>query len=242
MSDSYLPIGEYIKQGIVILLVITLSLFGIKSCRKYQKTRTVVIQLSSHASESAAYEQFYKEAARENLIQAMHQMYLGEQLGLTPNEIIDKVMIKDDGILASSSAKDLSSRKSLIRDALLSNYDNCKKLGIFDDITNLTVMSSGGLPTITKGPASGETVVILPIIDNAVLQGADKLLPNMVISPPKSNETTKAETHMQRARAKLLAKSLVDAQLIERDAYLKLEQHYDQILEKKIKDGQQSAP
>ena len=50
--------SEYVKQGIYAIIVIGIALFGIKSCRKFQQKRAVIVELSSCASESAAYEQF----------------------------------------------------------------------------------------------------------------------------------------------------------------------------------------
>jgi len=235
MPDHKLAISEYIKQGVFAVLIIAIALFGIKSCRTYQKKRQVVIELSNHAAESAAYEQFYKETAQENLLHAMYQMYLGTELGLTPKEVIDKVMKREEGLFSTDKADELPIRKTLIRDALLSNFDYCKKLGIFENTANLTALAEGELPTITKGPAEGELAVIRPIIASNILPGVDKLLPNMIISPPQKGKTQPKETLFDRARVKLLVKSLSDAELIERNAFNQVIEHYDQV--NKIEPG-----
>jgi hypothetical protein len=63
------------------------------------------------------------------------------------------------------------------------------------------------------------------------LPGVDKLLPNLVISPP-TIDGEKAETSINNfeiSRAKKLAESLADAALIERDAYVKVVEFYNQI-------------
>ena len=226
MSDYQQPISEYIKQGFFIIIVAAIALFGIKTCRKYQKKRQVVIELNSHANESAAYEQFYTETAHENLLKAMYQMHLGTELGLTANEIIDKVMQSEDGFLSSNKETNIPLRQELIRDALLSNFDNCKKLGLFNTPSNINSLSKGELPIITKGPATDETAIIRPIIVESILPGADKLMPNMIISPPTTEDIGKSESHLQRARAKLLLKSLAEASLIGREAYRKVLEHY----------------
>jgi len=235
MPDHHLPISEYIKQGVFAILIIAVALFGIKSCRTYQKKKQVVIELSNHAAESAAYEQFYKETAQENLLQAMYQMHLGTELGLTPNEVIDKVMKRKEGIFSTDKAEELPIRKTLIRDALLSNFDNCNKLGVFENSTNLTALEQGKLPTITKGPAEGELAIIRPIIHNNILPGVDKLLPNMIISPPQKGKYQPKETLFDRARVKLLVKSLSEAELIERNAFNQVIEHYNQV--NKIEPG-----
>lgn len=233
MSETYPHYSEYIKQGVFIIIVLAIALFGIKSCRNFQKKKAVTVELSAHASESAAYEQFYKESAQENLLKAMYQMHLGEELGLTPDEIIAKVIDSEKELFASGQEKQIPIRKALIRDALLSNYDNCHKLGIFDIPLNIDALAKGKMPTITKGQTANEEIVISSIISDKILPGVDKLLPNMIISPPRTKKTLDQETHFERARAKLLAESLSNAELIENDAYKKVVHAYDQLNEPK---------
>lgn len=226
MSDYQTPIIEYIKQGLFIIIIVAIAIFGIKSCRKFQKKKAILIELTSHAGESAAYEQFYTETAHENVLKAMYQMHLGSELGLTPNGMVNKVMNAEKGFFEDSEETDIPIRKELIRDALLSNFDNCLKLGLFDNASNIAAISEGEMPTITKGPATDEQVVILPIIPESVLPGSDKLMPNMMISPPPSSKKTSKETLIDRARAKRLLQSLAEAGLIERDAYKKVLEQY----------------
>ncbi len=231
MSKPEIIYSEYIKQGVFLAVIIGLCLFGIKSCRKHQQKRQVVVELSSHASESAAFEQFYQENARENLFKSMHQIHLGVELGLTPEEVLDKVMRVGADLFSPDDRDELPIRKVLIRDALLSNYDNCVKLGVFSDASNIDPLSKGDFPIISKGPAKGEHAIIQFIIPSSVLPGVDKLLPNLVISPPTS-EGEKPKTRINNfeiARAKKLAQQLADAALIERDAYKKIVTFYNQV-------------
>ena len=229
MSNNNTPVSEYIKQGVFLLLIASLALFGIKSCRTFQKKRQVVIELDSHINESAAYEQFYTETARENLVKAMYQMHLGAELGMTPLEILNKVYDREKEMFETQKEKQIPIREVLTRDALLSNYDNCLKLGIFDDPANLTELSYGELPTITKGPAKGQSAVIRPIISSFILPGVDKLLPNMIIGPPAENDLTSIDTQFDKARAKLLAHSLNRAKLIETSDLKKVVDYYDKL-------------
>jgi len=224
--------SEYLKQGVFAVIVIGIALFGIKSCRKFQQKRAVIIELSSCASESAAYEQFYTENASSNLYKSMHQMYLGVQLGLTPPEILQSVMDEDETMFSTEKKEELPIRQALIRDALLSNYDNCVKLAIFEDSNNIKSLSSGEAPTIKNGPDAGEVVKIQSIIPSYVLPGVDKLLPNLMISPPKqSAQQPKPATfnNFEIARAKNLAKSLASAGLIEQDAYNKIVEFFNTV-------------
>ena len=210
MANTQVHYSEYIKQGIFLILVLALALFGIKSCRKYQKKRDLIIELSSTASESAAYEQFYAENAHSNLYKSMYQMHLGAQLGLTPSEIIGSVMEEDEKMFSTEKKDDLPIRQELIRDALLSNYDNCVKLAIFEDANNLDQLSNGIPPIIQQGPAKGETAIIQLVIPSSVLPGVDKLLPNLMISPPQEYTKKAGSTafnNFEIARAKKLART-----------------------------------
>lgn len=235
MSNDHVHYSEYIKQGLFILCILGIALFGIKSCRKYQQKRAVIIELSSSASESAAYEQFYQENAHANLYKSMHQMHLGVQLGLTPPEILQDVMEEDEEMFSTETKSELPVRQALIRDALLSNYDNCVKLGIFEDSSNIDSLSRGEAPTIMTGPTEGETVSIQSIIPVSVLPGVDKLLPNLIISPPteatpnKDKKQPLSFNNFEIARAKNLAQSLATAGLIEKEAYKKIVAFYDKI-------------
>jgi len=230
MSDPQTPISEYVKQGVFIIAIVAIALFGIKTCRKYQKKRQVVVELSTHSSESAAYEQFYQDNARQNLFKAMHQIHLGVELGMTPGELLDKVMNKDSGeMFSTEEPKALSTRLELIRDALLSNYDNCLKLGIFDNQLNLDALKDGEFPTIAKGPSEGDEVIIDQIIPSYLLPGAEKLLPNLSIAPPldAGHDTSKNPSAFEIARSKLLVKELAAAGLIEKEVYAKVLKYYD---------------
>ncbi|BDS05842.1 hypothetical protein NT6N_08820 [Oceaniferula spumae] len=232
MSDTQLPVSEYVKQGIFIIAIIAIAIFGIKTCRKFQKKKQIVIELTSHASESAAYEQFYQDNANQNLLKALYQMQLGVELGMTPSEILDKVMQKDEGELFSTeNTEKLPVRQELIREALLSNYDNCLKLGLFDDQLNLNAMENGEIPSVTKGPAEGEEIVIQQILPASVLPGADKLLPNLSISPPLVDGQKKPAkpTDFEVARAKRLAQQLANADLIENEVYAKVLEYYEKL-------------
>ncbi|MCP5536093.1 MAG: hypothetical protein H7A51_07625 [Akkermansiaceae bacterium] len=232
MATTQVHYSEYIKQGLFIIVVIALALFGVKSCRKYQQKRAVIVELSSNASESAAYEQFYAENAQSNLYKSMHQMYLGVQLGLTPAEILASVMEVDDTFFSTEKDEELPIRQVLIRDALLSNYDNCVKLAIFEDANNIEQLADGQPPTIQSGPATGEKATLQQIIPGSVLPGVDKLLPNLVISPPQEVSSEAKATSFDDfkiARAKKLAQDLANAGLIERDAHKKIVEFYDRV-------------
>jgi len=234
MSDTQLPVSEYIKQGVFIIAILAICLFGIKTCRKFQHKKQILIELSSHSNESAAYEQFYPEGAQQNLLKAMFQIHSGVSLGVTPAELLDDIMNQQDSqFFSSEEPSELPIRKALIRDALLSNYDNCLKLGLFDNQLNLDALSKGEFPIISKGPTEGEEVLIQNIIPIPALAGADKLLPNMIISPPLSPEEKNSPellpTEFEVARAKRLAQQLATAELIEKKAYRQVINYYENL-------------
>ena len=135
--------------------------------------------------------------------------------------------------MVCSSTEDqpaLPIRQRIIRDSLLSNYDNCKKLDVFSDPENLVSLAKGELPIIMSGPSADQQVRILMIIPPYVLEGVDKLIPNLIISPPQTEEEKAAQKNLNNfeiARAKKFATSLSTAGLIEKDAYRKILAFYD---------------
>ena len=144
MSDTKLPVTEYIKQGIFAIVILSVAVFGIKSCRKHQQKRAIIIELTSHASESSAYEQFYAEDAQATLLKAMYQLHLAAELGHIPSEIMEDVMDESSNFMDSTDDDKLSPREILIKESLLNNYENCLKLGIFTDQSNLTKNKPAG--------------------------------------------------------------------------------------------------
>ena len=234
MANTSLPISEYVKQAVFIIIILAIAVFGIKSCRKYQNKRAIIVELTSHTSKSASYEQFYAKDAQSTLLKAMHQMHLAAELGMTPVEILQKVMEESEGLLDTDHKPELPASKQLIRDSLLSNYDNCKKLGIFSAPENIIALEKGELPIIQSGPATDEIAVIATIIPTSVLPGVDKLIPNLIISPPPPEDAPAAKQKLNNfeiARAKKFAESLASASLIEREAYKKVVEFYDQASE-----------
>jgi hypothetical protein len=230
MANTQLPISEYLKQGVFILIIISVALFGIKGCRKYQKKRAVIIQLTSQTSESSSYEQFYTTDAKATLLKTMYQMHLATELGMTPEETLKEVMEESEALLDTDNDRELPIRKAIIRDTLLSNFDNCKKLGIFADQSNLFALEKGEIPIIKIGPSANEDVVISTIIPSSVLDGVDKLIPNLVVSPPTENANNVANMKLNEfeiARAKQFAKALEDAELITQEAYKKIFDYYE---------------
>lgn len=153
----------------------------------------------------------------------------------TPLEILNKINGREKGFLVSQKEQKIPIREALIRDALISNYDNCLKLGIFEDPTNLTAISNGEFPTITKGPAKGQFAAIRSIISSSILPGAEKLLPNMIICPPIENGQATNNTQLDKARAKLLAQALSQANLIEVSDSKKVIDYYNRLDEARFK-------
>ncbi len=231
MSNTSLPASHYITKGIQITIVLAVCIFGFKSYQKFQAKKDLLAALSIHTSESASYEQFYQEDAHENILQAMYHLHNGVSTGKTPTEIINEVMAADEKEWFSSEEPEkLPLRKELIRDALINNYNHCLKLGIFEDRLNLKALSQGELPTINSGPSEGEKVIILNVISSRALPGAEKLLPNMIITPPfrnKDQRRTFKLTEFDITRAKNLAQQLSRAGLIEKPAYNTVIKYYE---------------
>ncbi|NNC87354.1 MAG: hypothetical protein HKN82_02710, partial [Akkermansiaceae bacterium] len=118
-------------------------------------------------------------------------------------------------------------RERLIRSAFLRNYDNCKRLDVFSDTISRKALAEGQAPQIGAGPDAGESVRIRYIIDPAASPGAEKIIPNLVISPPGLRDGKTDEFGI--AQAKNLAAALSQAGLIEHPARDRIIAHYERV-------------
>ena len=162
----------------------------------------------------------------------MYQLHLAAELGHIPSDIMEDVMDQSSTFMDSSEDNKLTPREQLIKESLLNNYENCIKLGIFTDPSNLTNLEKGELPIIKSGPSTDEEAVIETIVPSYVLEGVDKLIPNLVISPPsptQKNKTLKRLNEFEVARAKSFTQALVNARLIEGDSYKKITEYIEKV-------------
>ncbi|MFP6876981.1 MAG: hypothetical protein VCA37_09150 [Roseibacillus sp.] len=229
-----MSVGDLLRYLFMAAVAFVLLFVGLKIWGKQKAEKRVVRELRVLANPTSSFEQLYAEDAQKALFQSMAILYRAQtRLKTEPGEILQQVFHgKGDGALFPSTEFGRDSyvdpRETLIRDGLLRNYQHCRTLGLFDDSGSITALELGEAPDISAGPASGATVHIRHIIDPAVSPGVEKLIPNMVISPPIKGAKGKS-TDLEIKQAKSLASLLTSARLIERDAEDRIIEHYDKI-------------
>ncbi|MGB0775620.1 MAG: hypothetical protein ACPG32_10745 [Akkermansiaceae bacterium] len=228
MSDTKMPVSYYIKQGVIIALALGLALFGVKTCNRHQDGKAAVAELTPYASEASAFEQFYADNAKADLYKAMYQMHRGTELGMTAPEMLDEINgIEDGGWFSTTDKPTLTDKQRLIKESLLSNFDNCRKLGIFDEQENIDALAEGEPPEIMTGPMAGQKAVVLTVIPEKALPGVDKILPNLLIAPPGKPDTAeKIYTDFERERAVNLVVDLIRIRLLDQAALQKVSDYF----------------
>ena len=108
-----------------------------------------------------------------------------------------------------------------MRQTLLHNYENCRKLGLFTRRDAAAVLRTGELPAIEQGPATGQQPVIARILDPSFAPGLDKVVANLEIRPP--DEPPAADGIPRDAAARKLARSLAEEGVIDTDAVRRIE-------------------
>jgi len=226
-----MPIGDLLRYAFLTLLSLVLLAFGMKLWGKHKLEKQITHELESLTSTSSSFEQFYEADAKKSLFLTIYQLHLGEQkLGISPKELLDKVFDarKQDGIFDrtdSSPSRRIDPAKALIRNGLLRNYENSKRLGLFKDSLGLEILARGEAPQIQSGPASGKVVAVGFIISPEISPGIEKVIPNFIIRPPGPDNPQATEFEI--AQAKLLANSLHDSELLESKARDRIIKAYD---------------
>ena len=203
---------------------------GLKFWGKHKTQKEIVAELQSLTSTSSSFEQFYEADAHKTLYRSMHLLHRAEtELKKPPLETLNAVFgIRKPGMFDDEDTGESALSDQISRDGLLRNYDNCKRLGVFNDPLSRQALEKGEAPQIQEGPAAGDFAALQCIIDPAVAPGVEKIVPNLVISPPdkKKPETPNA---FQIAQALKLIESLEYADLLEREAADELRAHYEGI-------------
>ena len=229
-----MSVGDLLRYLFMAAVAFVLLFVGLKIWGKQKAAKRVVRELRVLTNPTSSFEQLYAEDAQKALFQSMAILYRADtRLKTEPGEILQQVFHgKGDGALFPTTdfGRDayVDPRETLIRDGLLRNYQHCRTLGLFDDLQGLTALEDGEAPDISTGRDAGATVHIRHIIDPAVSPGVEKLIPNMVISPPPKGSRAKV-TDLEIKQAKSLASLLTSARLIERDAEDRITEHYEKI-------------
>lgn len=205
---------EIITRAVVVILGIVAVLYGTSFYKKYQRKAAIVSELKSICSDSSFFHQFYEEDARKSLLRAVALIAEAKQLGMPPDKAIDAGLgIEDKFFATDADREEPPVGHEIVRTSLNGNYQNFIKLGYQPDFGTLEALKGGSIPAITGGPESGRKPVVVPLIPMKLSPGIEKVIANLEIRPPGSEE--RALTDIEVASAKKLARDLCDAHVIE---------------------------
>lgn len=228
-----MSVSDLLRYLFMAAVTIVILIVGMKLWGRQKTDRLIVRELRVLASETSSFEQITPEDAQAALFKSMFFLHLADsKLKKEPGEVLQKVFHgKGDGALFPSPEVGQTytdPRETLIREGLLRNYQHCRTLGIFKETDGLNALEEGKIPKIVSGSSAGSPVVIRHIIHKDVSPGIEKLIPNMVISPPAlEGEEDGIPTDLEITQAKTLASLLSGARLIERKAQDRIVEHYD---------------
>ncbi len=209
------PSPQYIltrAAGLLVLLVVVAITY--KFVKQRQRESVIIAELAAITTESSFFQQFYAEDARKSLIRAVGLIAEASSLGVAPNDAISRSLgIKPQMFTDDARHDEPPLRERIIRTCLRDNYVNFLKLGFKPDFYALDAMRQGKLPPIPSGPQSGHTPVISYFINPAVSPGMDRVIANLEIRPPASDDDKPSV--VQLASAKQLARDLTEAKIID---------------------------
>jgi hypothetical protein len=209
------PNPRYILTRAASLIALLVALlYGFSFFKKVQRKSNITSELQSITSDSSFFQQFYAADARKSLIRAIGLIAEATSLGVDPGKAIDRGMgLKDKWFENELEKNDPPTREKIIRTCLRCNYDNFVKLGYTADFHTLDSMKKGELPPIPTGPQTGRIPVISTLITPELSPGLEKVIANLVIRPPQSEDAKPSDIEI--AAAKQLARDLADARIIE---------------------------
>jgi len=206
-----------LTRAVGVILVIVIGLYALGYVKKRNKQAAIVAELKSLSSDSSFFRQFYAEAARKSLVQAVGLIAEANNLGLSPDAVINRGLGIEEKYFAMDGDKDAPPvRESLIRSTLRANYENFRKLGYEADFHTLDMMRKGEMPPVRTGPQAGAKAEIGTIIDATLSPGLDKVIANLEIRPPREKGLKMSDVEV--ATAKQLAMDFASAGIIEEAA------------------------
>ena len=204
-------VAEILRHAAILAVVAVLAIVGIKVHRHFRDRAKLASDLRSLAAEGAFYRQFYPADADRALLRAMANLREAEIDGMAPDELIDRCL----GLKAASYGDqdpEPTADEALVRRTFLNNYENCRKLGLFQHRDAVERLREGELPTIEVGPSAGSTPKIARILDPVMAPGLDKVVANLEIRPP---DTQSISGEVERNAAIRLTRDLGEAGVLE---------------------------
>jgi len=221
-----------------LLLAVGLVAFGFlhKHYSRHQEKKEIVAELQAATSDASFYRQFEAADARATLLRCVARVERARQLGLPPDELIDRVLGKEREFLSGETPAGDGPGDTLVRQALVSTHQAAERLGLLDD-DDLAELARGELPRIDGG-----LPVIAPLIDPAVAPGLEKIIPNLELLPPGTQLEGRELNAIERAAARRLAEDLGDAGVIEREVARKIVDQYETPTEEEEEPEPEPAP
>jgi len=209
------PSPVYIlTRAVFLVCVLVAFLFGYKYVVKKSRQNAIFNELQSITTDSSFFKQFYAEDARKTLVRAIGLIAEADTLGVEIPTVIDRALgIKPKFFKNEAEHDEPPARDKIIRACLSANYENFLKLGYIEDPGTIDSMKHGEFPTIPSGPCVGSQPEIAYLIDPAISPGLEKVIANLEIRPPQTEP--RKRTDIEVASAKLLARDLTDAKIIE---------------------------
>jgi hypothetical protein len=203
-----------ITRAISIIALLVALIYGYGYFKKHQRKSAVIADLQTICGESSYFRQFSFEDAQKTLIRAMGLIAEADSLGMSPDDAIKGGLgQKREWFVNELDPDDTPPAQLIIRSSLRANYDNFIKLGFKTDFNTIKAMKDGQLPLISSGSLGGRKPIIKTLIPAEASPGIEKVLANLELAPPGSEETPL--TDIQLAAAKQLARDLYNARLIE---------------------------
>ncbi|MES2475598.1 MAG: hypothetical protein V4640_07440 [Verrucomicrobiota bacterium] len=220
-----------LSRAIFLIAVLVAALYGMRYFKKWQRQNEVTAALTSIASDSSYFHQFYAADAQKSLVRAVGLIAEANSLGIPPETIIARATGTEKKTFVSDDDPDeVPIKTQIVINSLRLNYENFIKLGYKVDYKLLGKISSGELPPIPSGPGVGSQPIVATFIDAAASPGIEKVLANLEIRPPHSGDHV--PTDIEIAAAKRLASQLSEAGIIEESVRNKIDKN---VSEKAVK-------
>lgn len=223
-------ISDILRYSAILIIIIVVGLFATSLLRKRRESNALLNEMRSVISESSYYHQFYEADARRTLLRAMHLIQQAEQRGKDPSQFLNEVLgVGGDSWFerGDDRHRSITRSQSLADETLRANYEHCRKLGLLGDDDALEDLAEGELPVIISGPAAGQRLTIITVIDPELSPGIEKVIANLRISPPKDPAQKLGDVEI--AAARRLARDLEYAGIIDSEALKRILARYEEL-------------
>lgn len=197
------------------------GMFAMKQYRIHQEKGELVSLVRELSSEASFYRQFDREGAEGVLLKAVAAVEDARELGLPLDQLLDRVYERkpsDNHDYRSNDHYPID--EQLVRRTLDHAYRAANDLGLLES-RHLKELRDGYMPR-----PDGGRPVILPLIDPEVSPGLEKVVANLEIRPPGSDEEGRELDAVEIAAARELARDLADADVIEDSVAERILEHY----------------